>query len=79
MSVGMILLVVLAVLLLFGIGQRVLDRMRLNDKQALLFIALIFCLVLLAVDVAYAVIDPRLRTRYIRRQPRWRRKEVATQ
>lgn len=42
MSVGMILLVVLAVLLLFGIGQRVLDRMRLNDKQALLFIALIF-------------------------------------
>lgn len=42
MSIGMILLVVLAILLLFGIGQRVLDRMRLNDRQALLFIALIF-------------------------------------
>lgn len=42
MSIGMILLVVVAVLVLFGVGQRVLDRMRLNDKQALLFIALIF-------------------------------------
>ncbi|MDR3086063.1 MAG: DUF1614 domain-containing protein [Christensenellaceae bacterium] len=42
MSLGMILLVAAAVLVLFGVGQRVLDRMRLNDRQALLFIALIF-------------------------------------
>ncbi len=36
------MLVVVAVLILFGIGQRVLDRLRLTDRQALVFIALIF-------------------------------------
>lgn len=41
MSIGFILLIVSGVLLLFGAGQRVLDRMRLTDKQAILFIALI--------------------------------------
>lgn len=29
-----------------------------------MFIALMFCIVLLVVDVAYALIDPRIRTRY---------------
>lgn len=38
----MILLVVLALLILFGVLQRVLDRMALTDKQALLLVALIF-------------------------------------
>lgn len=42
MSFGMILLLVLAVLLLFGVLQRVCDRMRLNDKQALVFVAAVF-------------------------------------
>ena len=42
MSLGMILLVVLALLILFGVLQRVLDRMALTDKQALLLVALIF-------------------------------------
>ena len=41
MSTGLILLIVTGVLLLLGIGQRMLDKMRLTDKQALLFIALI--------------------------------------
>lgn len=41
MTIGMILLIVVAVLILLGVGQRVLDRLRLNDKLALLFIALI--------------------------------------
>lgn len=66
-----------------GLGNLIVTSIRSKDDPMVmagtLFIALIFCLVLLAVDVAYAVIDPRLRTRYIRRQPRWRRKEVATQ
>ena len=41
MTIGMILLGVTAILVLLGVGQRILDRMRLNDKLALLFIALI--------------------------------------
>lgn len=41
MSVGTILLILAGLLILFGAGQRVLDRLRLTDRQALLFIALI--------------------------------------
>ncbi|MCL4515156.1 MAG: DUF1614 domain-containing protein [Firmicutes bacterium] len=41
MSSGLILLLVTAALVYFGVAQRVLDRMRLTDRQALLFIALI--------------------------------------
>ena len=41
MTIGTILLLLAGVLVLFGAGQRVLDRMRLTDRQALLFIALI--------------------------------------
>jgi len=44
MTIGMILLIIVAILILLGLGQRVLDRMRLNDKAALLFIALIVVL-----------------------------------
>lgn len=38
MPIGMITLLVIGVLVYFGIAQRVLDRMRLTDKQALWFI-----------------------------------------
>ena len=38
----MILLVVLTLLILFGVLQRVLDRMALTDRQALFLVALIF-------------------------------------
>lgn len=41
MYVGMIVLAIAAVLVLFGVGQRVLDRMRLTDRQALIWMALI--------------------------------------
>lgn len=41
MSTGLILLIVTGLLFLLGFGQRVLDKMRLTDKQALLLIALI--------------------------------------
>lgn len=40
MPTGTALLLVTAALIYFGIGQRVLDRMRLTDSQALVFIAL---------------------------------------
>lgn len=39
MPIGMITLLVIGVLVYFGIAQRILDRMRLTDKQALFFIA----------------------------------------
>ncbi len=42
MSIGMILLIVLSVLILMGALQRVLDRMALTDRHALLFVAAIF-------------------------------------
>ena len=42
MSIGLILLVVTSLLILFGVAQRVLDRLRLTDRAALLFAALIF-------------------------------------
>ncbi|MDT8901198.1 DUF1614 domain-containing protein [Anaeroselena agilis] len=41
LPVGMILLLVVGVLVYFGLAQRLLDRMRLTDKQALLFIGAI--------------------------------------
>ncbi|CUH96239.1 putative membrane protein [Propionispora sp. 2/2-37] len=39
MPIGMITLIVVAVLVYFGLAQRILDRMKLTDKQALGFIA----------------------------------------
>lgn len=40
MPIGMITLIIVAVLVYFGIAQRILDRMRLTDKQALAYIVL---------------------------------------
>ena len=42
MSIGMILLTVVAVLVFFGVAQRVLDKLRLSDRAALILIALMF-------------------------------------
>ncbi|MDR3591451.1 MAG: DUF1614 domain-containing protein [Negativicutes bacterium] len=41
LPIGMIVLLVVGVLVYFGVAQRILDRMRLTDKQALAFIAAI--------------------------------------
>ncbi|MDU4960669.1 MAG: DUF1614 domain-containing protein [Sporomusaceae bacterium] len=38
MPIGMIMLLIVGMLVYFGLAQRILDRMRLTDKQALLFI-----------------------------------------
>lgn len=42
MSIGMMILLVLSLLILFGMLQRVLDRMALTDRQALVIVAAIF-------------------------------------
>ncbi len=42
MSVGMLVLTVVSVLILFGVAQRVLDKMRLSDTAALIIAAAIF-------------------------------------
>lgn len=39
MSTGMLILTVTAILVFFGVAQRVLDRMRLTDRQALALVA----------------------------------------
>ena len=44
MTVGLILLIVTGLLIAFGAGQRALDRLRLTDAQAYVFIALIIVL-----------------------------------
>lgn len=40
MTIGLILLVITGILILFGVGQRALDKLRLTDRQALFWIAL---------------------------------------
>ncbi len=42
MPVGAIALLIVSVLIYFGIAQRLLDRMRLTDRQALLFLGAMF-------------------------------------
>ena len=42
MSVGMIMLTAVSILVFFGVAQRVLDKMHLTDRMALLLIALMF-------------------------------------
>ncbi len=42
MSIGMVLLTVAAIFVFFGVAQRVLDRMYLTDRAALLLLALMF-------------------------------------
>ncbi|MBQ8536416.1 MAG: DUF1614 domain-containing protein [Clostridia bacterium] len=42
MSIGMVLLTAVAVLVFFGVTQRVLDKMRLTDRAALLMVAAMF-------------------------------------
>ena len=39
MTIGIIALIVVAILILLGVGQRILDKLHLNDKLALLCIA----------------------------------------
>ena len=51
-----------------GLGSLVVNSIRTKDvpqvMAATLFIALIFCVVLLLVDIAYAYLDPRVKARY---------------
>lgn len=42
MPAGIILLLIVGVLVYFGFAQRILDRMRLSDTQALMFLGLMF-------------------------------------
>ncbi len=42
MTFGMIALLVMSLLVIFGVGQRVLDRLRINDRTALAGMAAIF-------------------------------------
>lgn len=56
LPIGMITLLVMGVLIYFGLAQRILDRMRLTDKQALVFIAAIIVGSFIDIPIAAAPI-----------------------
>ena len=53
-----------------GLGNYVLNAIRNKDipvvMSSTVFLSTFFCLVMVAVDILYAVIDPRIRERVIR-------------
>ncbi len=53
-----------------GLGNMVVSSIRTKDipqvMAGTMIIALMFCVILLIMDVAYAFIDPRIRTRYVK-------------
>ena len=63
-----------------GLGSLIVTSIRSQDVPQVmagtLLIALMFCVVLLVVDVAYTFIDPRVRTRYLKeKKPRLKKGE----
>ncbi len=55
--IGMILLMIVAVLIYFGLAQRILDRMRLTDKAALLIVGAIFLGSFINIPIPFANIE----------------------
>lgn len=53
-----------------GVGTLMLTAIRMKDipqvMAAVIFLATLFCVIMLIVDLVYAYIDPRLRSRYVR-------------
>lgn len=54
---GMIALIVIGVLVYFGVAQRLLDRMRLTDKQAILFILAVIAGSFINIPIARDPVD----------------------
>jgi uncharacterized membrane protein len=57
MPLGLIALLIVAALVYFGLAHRVLDRMRLTDKQALLFIGLMIVGSLVDIPILRNTVD----------------------
>ena len=53
-----------------GIGTLVVNSIRMKDiplvMASVIFLAVLFCVILLIVDVIYALIDPRIKAQYIK-------------
>ena len=51
-----------------GLGMLIVDAIRQKDSPtvmaATLFLAVLFCLIMLIVDVLYAYVDPRIKAKY---------------
>ena len=85
MSLAMLLLTVLAVLIFFGVLERVLDRMYLTDRAALILVALMFAGTLLpnvtlgrvAINLGGAVIPLGVCTYLLIRADTWRERVRA--
>ena len=58
MSVSLWILTIILLLLMFGAGQRILDQMRLNDKQAIITLVAIIMGVITAFRIGLDVILP---------------------
>ena len=54
-----------------GLGRLLVDSIRLKDiplvMATVMFLAVIFCVIILAVDVLYGFVDPRIKAKYVRR------------
>lgn len=64
-----------------GLGKYMLDAIKSRDypvvQGGVLILAIVFCLVTLAVDIAYAFVDPRLKTQYTSGSKRVKAKEKS--
>jgi peptide/nickel transport system permease protein len=64
-----------------GLGQYMLAGLTGRDypviQASVLFMSTIFCVVILLIDIAFAFIDPRIRSQYVRSRKRRRVKEGA--
>jgi len=53
-----------------GVGTLTINSIRMKDvpqvTASILFLAFIYCILMLAVDIIYAFVDPRVKSRYLK-------------
>lgn len=70
--------IVEAVFSIPGLGSLILTAIRMKDipqiMAATIFLAILFCIIMVVVDIAYAFLDPRIKARYVKQRSLWRRR-----
>ena len=63
-------IVIESVFSLPGLGTLIVDAIRMKDiplvMASVIFLAVLFCLILLLMDLFYAFIDPRVKAQYVK-------------
>ena len=63
-------IIIEAVFAMPGLGTLVVNAIRSKDVPvvmgAVIFLAVLFCLIMLFVDLVYAFVDPRIKARYLK-------------